>query len=793
MAPLVHGCDGIQVHNLLWACASPRPDAGLNHRPKHMKRILTVALLAGALPALAAGPAPRTARAEAPAPRAAETFSPRVDSLVAAMTLEEKAGQMTQLTIAVLAAEGTPQRDSIRLDPAKLRHAVVERHVGSLLNVIGGSLSLEGWHRLIGEVQGMAMRETRLGIPVIYGIDFVHGANYTRNGTLFPHNLGLAATFNPGLARRAAEITGEEALASALPWNFAPVLDVGRNPVWPRFYETFGEDPWLASVFGREQVLGFQRDGRVAATAKHYLAYSASRTGHDRAPVELSVRGVRENYLPPFAAAVRAGVRTVMVTSLEIDGEPVHASRYWLTDVLRGELGFTGVVVTDWEDIYYLHTRHRVAPTIKDAVRMAIEAGVDMSMTPNDYGFTDALIELVREGAIPESRLDQSVRRILALKEQLGLFDAPFPDPALRAGFATEEAARVARQAARESITLLRNEGGILPLRPEAKILVTGPAAQSMTALNGGWTYTWQGTDASQFPEAPRTVLEAILRRGRDVRYVAGGGFADAGGVDEAACLAADADVAVVVIGENAYAEGVGDIADLTLPEPQLRLVQAIQATGTPTVLVLVEGRPRIIRPLVDAARGIVMAYWPGMHGGEAIAEVLFGETNPSGKLPFTYPAHPNELVTYDHKFTETLSPRFEGQGFRPQWPFGFGLSYTTFAYSGLRLGAERMDAAGRMTVQVTVANTGGRAGEETVLLFTRQHFASTTPYTRRLRAFQKVALQPGESRTVTFTLAADDLRHVGRDGRMVLEPGAIDVMVGGLTATFQVTAGGTR
>jgi beta-glucosidase len=792
VAPLVHGCDGIPVHNLLWAWAwaLPRPDRRMNHRPKHMKRILTVALLAGALPALAAGPA-RTARAEPPLARPAETFSPRVDSLVAAMTLEEKAGQMTQLTIGVLAAEGSPQRDSVRLDPDKLRHALVERHVGSLLNVIGGSLSLEGWHRLIGQVQGVAMRETRLGIPVIYGIDFVHGANYTRNGTIFPHNLGLAATFNPQLARRAAEITGDEALASALPWNFAPVLDVGRNPVWPRFYETFGEDPWLASVFGREQVLGFQRGGRVAATAKHYLAYSASRTGHDRAPVELSVRGVRENYLPPFAAAIRAGARTVMVTSLEIDGEPVHASRYWLTDVLRGELGFTGVVVTDWEDIYYLHTRHRVAPTIKDAVRMAIEAGVDMSMTPNDYGFTDALIQLVREGAIPESRLDQSVRRILALKEQLGLFDAPFPDPALRAGFATEEAARVARQAARESITLLKNEGGILPLRPEAKILVTGPAAQSLTALNGGWTYTWQGTDASQFPEAPRTVLEAVLRRGRDVRYVAGGGFADAAGIDEAARLAADADVAVVVIGENAYSEGVGDIADLTLPEAQLRLVQAVQATGTPTVLVLVQGRPRIIRPVVDAARGIVMAYWPGMHGGEAVAEVLFGETNPSGKLPFTYPAYPNELVTYDHKFTETLSPRFEGQGFRPQWPFGFGLSYTTFAYSELRLGAERMDFAGRMPVQVTVTNTGGRVGEETVLLFTRQHFASTTPYTRRLRAFQKVALRPGESRTVTFTLSADDLRYVGRDGRMVLEPAAFDVMVGGLTATFQVTGGG--
>jgi beta-glucosidase len=749
-----------------------------------MKRILIAAVLAGALPALAAGPAARAARAEAPA-------LSRVDSLLAVMTLEEKVGQMTQLTIAAVAAEGGPQRDSVRIDTAKLREAVVRRHVGSLLNVVGGSLSIDGWHQLIGQVQGMAMRETRLGIPVIYGIDFVHGANYTRGGTIFPHNVGMAATFNPALSRRAGEITGDEALASGLPWNFAPVLDVGRNPLWPRFYETFGEDPLVAATLGREQVLGVQRDGRVAATLKHYLAYSASRTGRDRTPVDLSVRGVRENYLPPFAAAVRAGARSVMVNSAEIDGEPVHASRYWLTDVLRGELGFTGVVVTDWEDIYYLHTRHRVAPTIKDAVRMAIDAGVDVSMTPSDFRFTDALIELVREGTIPESRIDQSVRRILTLKEELGLFDAPFPDPMLRGGFATEASAQVARQAARESITLLKNEGGILPLRPEAKILVTGPAAQSLTALNGGWTYTWQGTDASHFPEAPRTILESILRRGRDVRYVAGSGFTEPGDAESAARLAADADVAVVVIGENAYAEGVGDIPDLTLPEAQLRLVEAIQATGTPVVLVLVEGRPRIIRRVVDGARGVVMAYWPGMHGGEAVAEVLFGETNPSGRLPFTYPRHPNELLTYDHKLTETLSPGFNGQGYRPEWPFGHGLSYTTFAYGDLRLGAREMDGAGRITVSVTVRNTGARAGDESVLLYTRQHYASTTPYTRRLRAFQKVSLQPGEARVVTFTLAADDLRTVGRDGRLVLEPGDFDVMVGGLNGTFRVTAGG--
>ncbi|HEX2078834.1 MAG TPA: glycoside hydrolase family 3 N-terminal domain-containing protein [Longimicrobium sp.] len=721
-------------------------------------------------------------------PAAPRTASARVESLLARMTLEEKVGQMTQLTLAVLAAEGGPQRDSVRLDSARLRQAVVDRHVGSLLNVIGGALTVEGWHALLTQIQDVATRRTRLRIPVLYGIDFVHGANYTRGGTIFPHNLGIAATFDPRHARRLGEVTGDEALASGLQWNFAPVLDMGRQPLFPRFYETFGEDPLLAAVMGREAVRGMQRTGRVAATLKHYLAYSAPRTGRDRTPAELGPRAVREHFLPPFAEAVRAGARAVMVNSGEIDGEPVHASRYWLTDVLRGELGFDGVVVTDWEDVAYLHTRHRVAPTMKDAVRMAVEAGIDMSMTPYDFAFADHLVALVREGVIPESRIDQSVRRILTLKEELGLFDAPYPDPTLRGRFATAASAAAARQAARESITLLKNDGGILPLRRDARILVTGPAAGSLTALNGGWTYTWQGTDWAQLPDGPRTVVEAMLRRGADVRYVRGSGFTEAGDVAAAARAAQDADVAVVVVGEDAYAEGVGNIVDLTLPEPQLRLVEAIQATGTPTVLVLVEGRPRVVSRVADAARAVVMAYLPGMHGGDAIAEVLFGEVNPGGRLPFTYPRHPNDLVTYDHKFTETLGPEHV-PGFRPQWEFGHGLSYTTFAYSGLRLGAERIGPADSLRVEVTVTNTGQRAGQEAVLLFTRQHYASVTPPVRRLRAFEKIALEPGASRTVTFTLPAADLRFAGRDGRLVLEPGNFDVMVGGLTATFRVTA----
>lgn len=743
---------------------------------------LIAAVLIAVLPATPMHAQP-TVPPQSPALAAARRA--RVDSLLARMTLEEKVGQMTQLTVAAFTARDTPHRDSIRLDTAKLREGIVRRHIGSILNVEQGALTVEGWHAAIRQVQQMAMRETRLGIPILYGIDFVHGASYLRGGTLFPQNLALAATFDTALARRAGEITGEEAYASGLPWNFAPVLDVGRQPLWPRFYETFGEDPWLASLLGAAQVEGMQRGGRVAATMKHYLGYSNPRSGHDRTPAYMTVREVRESYLPPFAAAVRAGARAVMVNSGDIDGEPLHVSRYWLTGVLRGELGFDGVIVSDWADIANLHTRHHVAPTPKDAVRMAIDAGIDMSMTPLDYQFHDDLVALVREGTIPESRIDQSVRRILMLKAELGLFEHPFPDPSAAPRIGTEAAAAVSRQAAREAITLLKNDGGVLPLRTNARILVTGPAAHSLTALNGGWTYTWQGADASHYPDGPRTLLEAMLKRARDVRYVPGAAFTDTLDAAAAARAARDADVAVVAIGEDAYAETPGNIDDLTLPEPQLRLVEAIQATGTPVVLVLVEGRPRVISRIADRARGIVLAYWPGMQGGDALAEVLFGEVNPSGKLPFTYPRHVNQLVPYDHRATDDIGP--DGPtGFRPQWEFGTGLSYTTFAYGDLKLSVPYLKDGGELRVTVNVRNTGPREGTETVLLYTHQRYASLTPAVRRLRGFQRVTLRPGERREVAFRVTAADLAYVGRDGKPVYEAGTFDLMVGGLTAAFE-------
>ena len=721
--------------------------------------------------------------------------APDADALLRRLTLEEKIGQMTQLTVGALAADGTTSYDGrIRLDAAKLRRAVAERHIGSVINVLDAALPASEWQSLVRQLQDaalgdMSQRDSAPRVPLLYGIDFVHGANYAREGTIFPHNVGLAAAFDPELVRRIGEVTAAEAHACGLLWNFAPVLDVGRNPLWPRFYETFGEDVHVVTRLGTALVEGLQQSGHVSATLKHFLGYSASRLGRDRTTAPVTEREMRELYLPPFRAAVAAGARSIMVNSGDVDGEPLHASRFWLTDVLRGELGFDGVIVTDWEDIGFLHTRHRVAPTMRDAVRMAVDAGVDVCMAPFDFQFTDALLDLVRDGTIAESRIDESVRRVLALKASLGVLGAPYPDAALLPAIGAPASVALARQAASDSITLLKNDG-VLPLPRGARVMVTGPGASSATALCGGWSYTWQGNDAAHYPAGTVTLAEAIRAAGAHVTHVGSHDFGAPIDVDAAVAAAREADVAIVVLGEEGYAEWAGDLNDLTLPAAQIGLAKAVQATGTPTVLVLLEGRPRIIREIADGARAIVMAYWPGREGAGPIADVLFGAANPSGRLPFTYPRHPNALQTYDHRTTETLDaaiPREAPGGFDPQFPFGHGIGYTTFAYGALTLDRATIAPGDSLGVSVTVTNTGARAGRETVLLYVRQHYASVAPPVRRLRAFDRVSLEPGESRTVRFTLSPADMSYVGRCNHPVLEAGAFDVIVGDLAATFHV------
>jgi len=720
--------------------------------------------------------------------RAAREGARRVDALLARMTLEEKVGQMTQLEIGTI----TSGRDqSTQIDPAKLEKAVIKYGAGSILNVNSQALPVEKWREIIGAIQAAAAR-TRLKIPVIYGIDSIHGANYVLGATLFPQEIGMAATWNPRLMQRAAEVVAKETRAAAIPWTFSPVLDLGRQPLWPRFYETFGEDPYLASVMGAAFVRGIEGNDisspdHIATSLKHYMGYSFPLNGRDRTPAWIPENYLREYFLPPFAAAVHAGARTVMVNSAEINGIPGHINHHILTDILRTELGFQGVVVSDWEDIKKLVTQWKVARDEREATRLAVMAGIDMSMVPSDYSFSDLLVQLAKSGEVPMSRINEAVRRILTLKVDLGLFDNPMLS-ATPHSFATSESRRLSLQAARESMTLLKNENGLLPLRHDRKVLVTGPTADSLVSLNNGWTYVWQGTEASLYPKDRPTIVRAIeARGGKHVSYVPGTALDKEIDIDAAVKAAHDADVVVVCLGEGAYAETPGNVTDLTLSEAQLRLAEALEATGKPVVLVLVEGRPRIINRIADRAQAILMAYNPGNEGGSAVADVLFGDFNPSGKLPFTYPRTPNGFVTYDRKLFETQETSFGNSPFSPQFEFGDGISYTTFAYSNLQLSRTKIPIDGTIDVSVSVANTGGRAGYETVILFVRDLVASITPPGKRVKRFAKVFLEPGQTRTLTFTLGLDDLSFIGPDNKPTIEPGDFEVLVGKLSEKFSV------
>ncbi|HKP71335.1 MAG TPA: glycoside hydrolase family 3 N-terminal domain-containing protein [Pyrinomonadaceae bacterium] len=728
----------------------------------------------------------------------------RIDALLARMTLEEKVGQMTQLEIGMVT---TGQDQTIQIDDAKLEKAIGRYGVGSILNVKDQALTLDRWHDIIRKIQEASQR-TRLKIPVIYGIDSIHGANYVQGATLFPQEIGMAATWNPALMQRAEELAAIETRAAGIPWSFSPVLDIGRQPLWPRFWETFGEDPYLAQVMGVAFVRGLEGDdvaspAHVASSLKHYMGYSFPLNGRDRTPAWIPENYLREYFLPTFAAAVKAGARTIMVNSAEINGVPGHANHHILTDILRGELGFKGFVVSDWEDIKKMVTQWKIAPDEREATRISVMAGIDMSMVPSDYSFADHLVALVKEGRLPMWRIDEAVRRILRVKFELGLFENAMPDPALKSNFGLNTSREVALQAARESMTLLKNENNLLPLARNRKVLLTGPTANSLVSLNNGWTYVWQGSEESLYPKDRPTILQALEGKlGKNLTYAPGTRIVRPPGsssnntptdlneevdIPAAVRAARDADVVVLCLGEGSYTETPGNITDLTLPEPQLRLAEAIEAAGKPVVVVLVEGRPRIINRIADRAQAILMAYNPGNEGGTAVADVLFGDYNPSGRLPFTYPRTPNGLVTYDHKLFETEATNFGNMAFNPQFEFGHGLSYTTFAYTNLRLSRKSVPAGGTVGVIVTVTNTGARAGKETVILYVRDVVASLAPAGKRVKRFAKIYLEPGQSRELAFTLRPDDLSFIGADNKPTVEPGDFDVMVGGLTDTFKL------
>ncbi|MCI0494701.1 glycoside hydrolase family 3 C-terminal domain-containing protein [candidate division KSB1 bacterium] len=715
----------------------------------------------------------------------------KVTDLLSRMTLEEKVGQMTQISLEIVAKEGLKPEDRVELNMQKLRQAILKYHVGSILNVGTSAHPVDHWQKIITTIQDVATGETRLKIPIIYGIDAIHGASYTKDATLFPQSIGMAATWNPELMKKNGEITAYEVRASGIPWNFNPVLDIGRQPLWSRLWETFGEDPYLAATLGTAYVKGQEGEDnninakdKVATCLKHYLGYSFPLTGKDRTPSWIPDRMLREYFVPTFQAAIQAGARTVMVNSSEINGIPVHSSYFYLTELLRNELGFKGFVVSDWYDIKNLHEREKVAASQKEAVKMAVMAGIDMSMVPLDYSFYDLLLELINAGEVPAARIDEAVGRILKIKLELGLFENPYPDKSLQKRFACKEFEAVNLQAAQESITLLKNDKQILPLAKDKKVLVTGPTANMLSYLNGGWTITWQGDREDLYPKNKLTILQAIEKKiGKEnVIFEPGVTVDNEVNISTAVEAAQKVDAAIVCIGEKTYCETPGNIVDLTLPEAQLKLVSEIKHTGKPVILVLVQGRPRIIREIVEKADGILMAYLPGIEGGRAIADVVFGDFNPGGKLPITYPRYPNDLTLYDHKYSENTNP---DSRYNPQFPFGFGLSYTRFEYSRLTVAKKEFEKGETLNVSVQVKNIGDRAGKEVVQLYLSDLYASVTPSVKKLKRFEKVALEPGETKTLNFILHETDLSFIGRDNKPVVEPGEFEVMIGGLKEKF--------
>jgi beta-glucosidase len=726
----------------------------------------------------------------------AQSQDAEIEAIIKQMTIEEKVGQMTQLNLDVVGEGGIYKLvEPHHLDPVKLREALVKYHVGSILNCGGHAYPRKQWLEIIGGIQAVAQKETRLKIPIVYGIDAIHGANYVSGSTLFPQQIAQAATFNTELTFKASAITAYETRSAGMTWNFSPVLDVARNPLWSRVFETYGEDALVCSRFGEAAILGYQGKPsdapidavHVAACMKHFLAYGGARTGKDRTPVYLSDIQLEELYLPSFRKAIESGALTLMINSGEINGIPVHANKKILTNLLRNELKFEGVAVTDWEDVMKLQLNHKVAPNLKEATFMAVEAGIDMCMVPNDYDFTKLLIELVKEGRIAESRLDVSVRRVLKLKQKLGILKSTsLPKEKDFEKFASAEHRAAARKTAEESITLLENRNQTLPLKANQKIFVTGPAANSLSMLNGAWTRTWQGVDTIWDDQSNNTILEAMRAVSSNVTYAPGCGIDTELNLTDALNLARQSDVIVACMGEKPSTEKPGDINDLSLSRAQLDYLNTLIASGRPVVLVLVENRPRLVAEVADRCAAVIMAYQPGDTGGDVLADILMGKVNPSGKLPITYPRFNHSLIWYDHKYTETFDENYGNKAFNPQWEFGHGLSYSNLVYSDLTVSKSTLTGDEELTVEVKITNNSSRDARESVLLFSRDHFASVTPSMKKLRDFTKITVKAGETQTVRFTIDAKDLSFVGVDGKWITEPGDFDLMIGTLSTTLK-------
>ncbi|MFP5470580.1 MAG: beta-glucosidase [Bacteroidia bacterium] len=725
-----------------------------------------------------------------------------IEQMIAKMSIEEKVGQMTQINIdAISVGEIYNLVEPHQLDSAKLDIAINKYFVGSFLNAGGHTYTREHWREIITTVQNKATTQGNK-IPIIYGIDAIHGANYTVGATLFPQQIAQAATWNPDLVEQAASITAYDVSASGISWNFSPVLDLGRQPLWGRFFETYGEDVYLAKTMAKACVRGYQGDDvshpeKVAACLKHFVGYSMPLSGKDRTPAWIPERQLREYFLPTFEAAIKEGALTLMINSGEVNGIPVHADYNILTKLLREELGFKGIAVTDWEDVAKLYKDHHIATDMKDAVYQAVMAGIDMSMTPNDYTFNDALIELVKEGKVPESRLDESVRRILWVKKQLGLFEKPYHDFDSFIKFGSEEHALVSLNAARECITMVKNEGA-LPISKTAKVLVTGPGANSLNYMNGGWTHTWQGEETKYNTVGKKTIIEAIKDIAQNVSYVEGASLDKDINTNKAIAQARNADVLIVCLAEKAATEGPADINLSDFPEAQQNLVKELRKTGKPIVLVTTTNRPLIMRDIEPLANAILIGYLPGDEGGIAIAETLFGDNNPSGKLPFTYPKYPGLHVVYDHKHTEKFD-RFLGQTSslgdqtpvvnttNSQWDFGYGLSYSSFEYSNVSIDKKEYSQNDTIYVSIEIQNTSNIDGKEVVQVYVSDLVASVTPSIKRLRAFKKIEIKGGQSKKVKLSIPISELAFVNRDNLWQVESGDFELSINSQKINFLV------
>ena len=726
------------------------------------------------------------------------------------MTLEQKIGQMCEITIDVVTDFEASQKDGFTLDKAKLDTVIGKYKVGSLLNVpLSIAQTKEKWAEAIKQIQELSMKE--IGIPCIYGVDQIHGTTYTLDGTLFPQGVNMGATFNRDLVKREAEISAYETKAGCIPWTYAPVVDLGRDPRWSRMWENYGEDCYVNAEMGKASVIGFQGEdpnrigpNHVAACMKHYMGYGVPVSGKDRTPSSISRSDMREKHFAPYLAAIRQGALSVMVNSGVDNGMPFHANKEYLTHWLKEDLNWDGLVVTDWADINNLCTRDHIAATKKEAIKIAINAGIDMSMVPYEVSFCDYLKELVEEGEVPMSRIDDAVARVLRLKYRLGLFDKPYWSTEDYPKFGSEEFAQVALQAAEESEVLLKNEGGILPLAKGMKILLAGPNANSMRCLNGGWSYSWQGHRADECAQAYNTIYEALCNKfGKEnILYEPGVTYApykndnwweeNVPEIEKSVAAAQNADVIIACIGENSYCETPGNLTDLNLSANQQDLVKALAETGKPVILILNEGRPRLIKDIEPLAKAVINIMLPGNYGGDALANLLAGDANFSAKMPYTYPRHINALATYDYKPCENIGQMSGNYNYDSvmdiQWPFGFGLSYTTYKYSNLKVDKAQFTADDELTFTVDVTNTGSVAGKESVLLYSKDLVASSTPDNIRLRNFEKISLNPGETKTVTMKLKGSDLAFVNYYGQWTLEKGDFKVKCGDQWIDLQCT-----